>query len=178
MSFEFSRSPIKEAPKIKKHKTKGSMYSQFKVVPCVLYIRQICIVGNDYFHSTMSRSSIHNLGFLRLFHPIPRLLTRPIQTHARGEGWPQTIIADAGRSGEARKLAHRAKRKWNIVDERSGGKCYRQGWLGRPIRGPGSKGGRAPREKAEEEDEDKIYRLELGARVLVPAPFLSSLRGP
>lgn len=109
---------------------------------------------------------------------IPRLLTRPIQTHARGEGWPQTIIADAGRSGEARKLAHRAKRKWNIVDERSGGKCYRQGWLGRPIRGPGSKGGRAPREKAEEEDEDKIYRLELGARVLVPAPFLSSLRGP
>lgn len=109
---------------------------------------------------------------------IPRLLTRPIQTHARGEGWPQTIIADAGRSGEARKLAHRAKRKWNIVDERSGGKCYRQGWLGRPIRGPGSKGGRVPREKAEEEDEDKIYRLELGARVLVPAPFLSSLRGP
>lgn len=70
--------------------------------------------------------------------------------------------ADAGRTqGGARKLAHHAKRKWNIVDERSGGKCYRQGgWESAPDPWAGVER-RARGEKAEEEDEDKMYRLEL-----------------
>lgn len=80
---------------------------------------------------------------------------RPIRRH---EGWPRTIMrADRSakscttRSGNG--TSSTSGRAESVIDRVAGSAS---------IRGPGSKGGH------EEEDEDKIYRLELGARVLVP----------